>query len=122
MKKKNWEYKGVYHAPYSKNVYKKNKELIKLAESCKFITKDETKSFIEVSEVLKKQARHVVYVEKLQNEDIYKLICKTTEKKHLNKCNMEVKTITTEGKMKPHYVGCEESIIPIKQGIIWENL
>ena len=113
--KKNWEYKGVYHAPYSKDVYDKNEKLIKFAKSCKFITNDETKSFMKVSEVLKKQAKHAVYVEKLQDEDIYKFICKTTEKKHLNKCNMEIKTITTEGRVKPYYVGCEESIIQLNK-------
>ena len=88
---------------------------------CKFITNDETKSFIKVSAVLKKQARHAAYVEKLQNEDIYKLICKTTEKKHLNKCNMEVKTITTEGELEPHYVTCEESIIQLNKEQFEEN-
>ena len=119
--KKNWEYKGVYHTKYSKDIHEKNEKLIEFAKLCKFITYDETKSFIKVSAVLKKQARHAAYVEKLQNEDIYKLICKTTEKKHLNKCNMEVKIITAEGELEPHYVTCEESIIQLNNEQFEEN-
>ena len=46
---------------------------------------------------------------------MYKLICKITKRKHLNKCNMEVKIITTERELESHYVTCEESIIQLNK-------
>ena len=110
-----WEYLGVYHTPYSKKVYEENEKLIRFAENCKFITKDEAYIFLKLAEHYKIQAKHAVYVEKLKNEKcyIYKFICKTTKENYLGQRNMEVTTI--EGK-KPHYVSCSESLIQLNKG------
>lgn len=110
-----WEYLGVYHTPYSKKVFKENEKLIRFAKDCKFITKDEADSFLNLAKHYKVQARHAVYVEKLKNEKcyIYKLICKTTKENYLGQRNMEVTTIEKE---EPHYVSCSESLIQLNKG------
>ena len=114
-KKEKWEYLGVYHTQYSKKLHEKNVELIKKAEVCKFITKNELKSFKILSNHVKIQTRHAVYVEKLKNEKchIYKFICKTTEPNYLGQQNIKVETLENG---KPHYVSCAESIIQLNKG------
>ena len=114
-KKEKWEYLGVYHTQYSKRLHKKNEKLIQYAEDCNFITKNEAESFKILSNYVKIQTRHAVYVEKLKNEKcyIYKLICKTTEPNYLGQQNIKVETLENG---KPHYVSCAESIIQLNKG------
>lgn len=110
-----WESLGVYHTPYSKKIHEENIKLINYALDCNLITIKEAKGFKHLSHHFKIQARHAVYVEKLQNENchIYKLTCKTTKQDYLGQRNMEVNTL--EGK-KQHYVSCLESLIQLNKG------
>lgn len=114
----------MYHTPYSKKIHEENVRLINYAVDCNLITIKEAKSFKHLSHHFKIQARHAVYVEKLQDEKcyIYKFICKTTKQDYLGQHNMEVKvnTLELEGK-KPHYVSCSESLMQLNKDQFEKN-